>query len=177
MNETEETDDPFLALMASEDDFRVAIRGFADLEAAIDEGIADSFVAETQPNMREFGGFRTRLALAVALGVVPRDYASQLSALAKIRNDFAHGKIDELTAANTETLRPSLKLTYPDEMYDQLMGAPPATLLRVALVGAHASLQVSIKVAREQRERARRALNTQAEVREALTRLDELTRD
>jgi hypothetical protein len=91
-------DEEFEQLVLREDDvFKLAIRGHAAIEAELDAALMEAFVGEAPSNIRALGGLETRLALAVGLGIIPGRYKAAIEAIAKVRHDFAHGAILELT--------------------------------------------------------------------------------
>jgi hypothetical protein len=90
-------DEEFEQLILSEGVFKLAIRGHAAIEAELDAALMEAFIGEAPSNIRALGGFKTRLALAVGLGIIPGRYKAAIEAIAKVRHDFAHGAIRELT--------------------------------------------------------------------------------
>lgn len=99
------TDDEVRVLLHEEDDFRLAIRGFTVIEKMIDDAIADALPGLWAGKLRTFGGFRSRLELAVALAILPGFWTPAIRELAQLRNDFAHGKIEHLNRARVRRLQ------------------------------------------------------------------------
>jgi hypothetical protein len=123
-------DDEFADLLLSEEDpFKLAIRGFAAIEAEIAEAMKDAFPDGVPSEMRRLG-FKTRLALAVGLGIVPSQYQGGFSVLAKLRHDFAHGEIQDLSTQRAKALvgawPPNI---FPKPVRDALADLPPRRTL------------------------------------------------
>src|SRR2546425_9444365 len=93
------TDEQFQELLRERDTFKLGIRGFASIEADIDAAVLEAFTGDLpgRAGVRQLGGFKTRLTLAVALGIVRQEYRPIIDTLARFRNDLAHGKVSELT--------------------------------------------------------------------------------
>jgi hypothetical protein len=102
------TDDEIRVFLDEDDDFRLAVRGFAEIEKMIDEAITDALPGRWKGKIRTFGGFENRLTLAVALAILPQDWMPNIRDLARLRNDFAHGKIEHLTRSRARHLARAL---------------------------------------------------------------------
>ena len=141
--------------MAEQDPFKLAIRCQSELEAMIDAAILDAFVG-SKPKPRELGPFDRRLRLAIAMGVIDSKLEGSLRALARLRNDFAHGTIEHLTLARAKGLiDPAL---FPYEKNEAVSKEKrPLTWLRSALYVAFLELSLSIELASREREEAREA--------------------
>jgi hypothetical protein len=148
----------FAAILAERDSFKLAIRGQSALEDTVNAAIIDAFVG-VKPKLGELGSFDRRLKLAVALGIVGTELEKSLRALADLRNEFAHGKFEDLTLVRA---RKSLDLArLPSEVQVVLEHAEARVWLKVALLFAHSELCASIEFAKREREEARTALALQ----------------
>lgn len=95
------------------DAFRLAILGFARIEDNLNAGLAEAFDGELPPDIRNTP-FKVRVALAVALNLLPPDFKGPLGRLADIRNRFAHGKLEDLIASDAKQLYAALRELAPD---------------------------------------------------------------
>jgi len=82
--------------------FKLAIRGHAAGEELIDATIAEAFRGGTPKELKRLP-FRSRLALLSALTYMNKDFAKALEALAEVRHDFAHGRLNDLTPERAES--------------------------------------------------------------------------
>jgi hypothetical protein len=89
------TDEEWESLLTEPDGFRLTIRGYAALEAEIDDYCEALFRTPLEGGMRGLGEGR-RVAIASALGVIPEALLPAVNALRKVRNEFAHGNIAQL---------------------------------------------------------------------------------
>jgi hypothetical protein len=162
------------------DTFKLAIQGCAYFEKVIDAGIEEALPGEMPDEVRHLSA-RVRLALAEALGLVTPETRRLARALAKIRNEFAHGDISEL---DLDTARSLIQRTNDVFGADPVLTgseASPHMILTSALITAVAAASTSIAVAVT--ERARRDAALEAAVRSAslastVTRLiDEVNTD
>src|SRR5262245_14902533 len=77
------TDAEFTEVLAERDVFKLAIGGQTAIEALIDQAIVDAVEQEPGKQILRLP-FRTRLSLAVALGVLRREYKGPLMELANV---------------------------------------------------------------------------------------------
>jgi hypothetical protein len=94
---------PILNVVTEEDVFRLAIRGFAVIEDLSAAGIADAFDGSIPSELKRLP-FPARLALFGAVTDFTKDNLKPVVALAKLRNDFAHGRLDDLTKQRADKL-------------------------------------------------------------------------
>jgi hypothetical protein len=95
----------FELLQNERDAFRLSIRGCAALEAQMNAACEELFRSPMPGGMKSLGPFVKRLQVAAAIGVVPAHIIDPLKKLWKLRNDFAHGDLTELTDARMEDVR------------------------------------------------------------------------
>src|SRR5437867_4081953 len=89
------------------DPFRLAICGVAALQETLNEALAEAFDGDLPAELRRTH-LNVRVALAVALNLMPAELRSPLGSLVKLRNDFAHGTLDGLTPSHGRELYASL---------------------------------------------------------------------
>jgi hypothetical protein len=97
-------DEEWQVLLQEQDEFRLIIRAHTAIETLIDASVERLFTQQWQGRMRRLGGFQTRLTLAIAMGVVDADLDPAMSALARLRNDFAHGTLDSVPRGRARTI-------------------------------------------------------------------------
>jgi hypothetical protein len=160
------TDDQFHTLMGESDPFRLAILGHSAIEADVDAAIAEAFDGNVPVELTR--PWRIKIALVVALGVLPARYRPLFDQLAQLRNKFAHGEIHTLTRGHANTLldaiRPivtRLEEKRPEEARSTLQKAEPILSLRFALSLARDLFELSATFARERREKERQAVIAQ----------------
>lgn len=171
------SDTEFNELLRESDPFRLAIRGHAAIEADIDAAIMEAFTGETPRSVRELGGFKTRLSLAVALRLIPSGPITEsVSSLAKLRNDFAHGTIEHLTAQRARSVIEPLRAYLP-ESFQGLDQASPITLLRATLRATRLSVGYTIEFARRQRQETERIVGVHQTLQQRLREMREPARD
>jgi hypothetical protein len=103
----------------------------------VDASIERLFTTQWRGRVRRFGGFQTRLTLAIAMGVVDPKLEPAIRRLAGLRNRFAHGSEDVIPdeesraialAAGTVLEQPS-----QEEWSAQMERLSPADRLRDAI--------------------------------------------
>ena len=90
---------------------------------------------------------RVRLALAVGTGVLPAVQQGLVKALPKLRHEFAHGEIDELTPKRAQELLAAFDGLLSDEIRTKLWDAAPIHSLRFAMLAARVVIDSSAEVA------------------------------
>jgi hypothetical protein len=170
------TDDEFHNLLSGGDPFRLAILGVAAIEADIDAAISETFDGEVPDELAK-ARWGIKLALAVALGLLPASDRPLFDTLATIRNRFGHGEIHTFTRQHANQLFDAVRksvITVKDERHVEvraiLRAAEPIVSLRFALDLARSLFGKSAAAAHERREEDRRAGRTQRKAREALLR-------
>jgi hypothetical protein len=153
------SDEEFATLLTEDDVFKLAIRGQAAVQAEIDAAITETFVDDAPKNLETFGGFETRLDLAVALGVVSSRSKPLIKALAELRDRFAQGDISDLSPQRADALRrkfPSSDLAseLAGDLRASLKRVRPRVTLVYALILARASIDASATAARRRRDEA-----------------------
>jgi hypothetical protein len=95
--------DRILPVLTERDPFRFVIRAQVLIEDVLEEGIDTALPAGTPGELKGLR-LRARLALAEALELLTADHVGAITALAKIRNEFAHGLRDDFTKADAEAM-------------------------------------------------------------------------
>jgi hypothetical protein len=153
----EVTEAEWAELVTEDDAFKLAIRGQTAIEGSIDAAIAEALVGDVPPELGPTTPFRTRLALAVGLMVIPPTFRDAFKEHARLRNDFAHGKIQELTPARAQelvaSLRPLLGQVGPPlaDVEAKLLDAPPIVVLRTTLTICRTIVQAARRTHEERR--------------------------
>jgi hypothetical protein len=112
--EVDAEDERFEAILSEKDPFRLSIRGMSLIEEVVDEAIAEAFRGGTPRELKRLS-LPVRLALAQALELLTAELVITIKDLASIRNDFAHGFDDELTADHWRVLVRILTPFMPDD--------------------------------------------------------------
>jgi hypothetical protein len=162
------SDKEFYALLAERDPFKLAIRGHTAVEADIDAAISEAFTGQVPRQLHELGGFKTRLTLVVALGILPEQYKPSIEALAKLRHDFAHGRIADLNRQRADSLARAFEPVIGANAFE---AQPPIHTLRAALIAARTAVRVSADAARQRRREQQRLVGLRRAIQ---TRLREL---
>lgn len=153
------------------DVFKLAIRGHAAIEDAIDAAIAEGFGGTTPSELRRLP-FKTRLALLVALTPLPKSFVKPLDALAQLRHDFAHGRLNELSWERVNDVAKEFRSFLPEPMrgrFEKAAGTGnPIALLVACLLVADVFVEASAALARTKRERERKAVKLQEGIKELL---------
>jgi hypothetical protein len=148
-------------MVKEQDTFRLAILGHAAVEERIDAAISEAFRGSTPGELKGLP-FRTRLALFAALTQLPEKYLAALTALAKLRNRFAHGDLDELSSERAKPLVDAFRPLLPDNPDPRMIQALDPTNPRIALATCLLMAQVSIEslaeFTRKRREEERKGL-------------------
>jgi hypothetical protein len=150
-------------------------RGFAAIEADIDTFVEEAFALPLPGGVRGLGGFERRLAIAAALGVVPGPYVAAFKTLARVRHDFAHGNITELSEERARQLREAFRDITPEDVFATLEGTDPHYSLVFALVVTRLIVQKAAELSRERRQEIQRLREGDAIQRALRTRVEELT--
>jgi hypothetical protein len=136
------------------DPLRLAIVGFSLLEDEVNEALADAFDGALPREIRHTS-VNARLALARALKLIPDHFADPLGRLKKLRDDFAHAKVQTLSRAHVRELLTAIRLVDPeiDKEIPELDAEEPGTVLAVLLLSIDAELEQAFEEARRRRER------------------------
>jgi hypothetical protein len=143
---------------------KLAIRGQTAIEGAIDAAIAEALHRDVPPELRpESLRFQTRLALAVALRIISVAFKGMFAELARLRNDFAHGKIATLTPGRANRLVASLGPFLDDdpqlaELKPKLAARDPVFVLRTTLAICRSMVGASRRVHERRRKEDERIL-------------------
>jgi hypothetical protein len=140
------------------DTFKLAIQGHALLEDLIDNGIRSALPGGASREIMRLT-FKTRLALAESLAIIAPPTKRLILELGRIRNEFAHGRVRELTAARARELVGPARALFPEMTgpVETLETASPHGILSAALFLAFIAGSESIHAAaddRAQREAA-----------------------
>jgi len=159
-------------VLLENDDFRLAIRGFAVIEDSIAAGIAEAFEGGKLPGELKRLPFRARLALFMAVTGIPEESVKPLIALAKLRNDFAHGRMNSMTRHRANSLADEFGKVFQKSGPDFFAKAetPHGTLGRCLFVG-DIIVDEGRRRIRKRRDQEQKALKLQADLKKRL--LDE----
>jgi hypothetical protein len=160
------------ALLLERDTFKLAIRGFAAIEADLNAFIEEAFESPLPGGVRGLGGFDKRLAVSAALGLVPTDHVGALRALAQVRHDFAHGNIDEVDDARAARLRDAYGDVLPRPA--RLDVAPARYTLVAALAVSRIIIRMRVDVMRVRRAELEQRVEGDLLRRAIIARLREL---
>jgi hypothetical protein len=141
------------------DPFRLAILGFASIEHRLNEALAEAFDGELPDELRR-SHFKARVALARALTLMPNDFRGPLGRLKKLRDDFAHGKLDDLTPSEAAGLYAAIKELAPDveTHLPGLKDEQPEIILATFLIILEVGLNAVFEDARDRRARQEEAM-------------------
>jgi hypothetical protein len=152
------TDEQFDELLLKQDPFKLAIRGQMAIEADLDAAIAEAFGGDVPREIRS-ARFGIRLALAVGLRIIPRDMKGLFERLANVRNDFAHGRVDDLTPQRARSLERELRVVIGEpirpnlsEALERLARTPPRVTLAVTLRTARHIVRVAADTRRRRQD-------------------------
>jgi hypothetical protein len=95
-------------------------------------------------------------------------HAKVITLLAGVRHDFAHGNIDELDAERTKVLRKEFRAAAPENMKEQFESDDPVVILSNGFILAWAAIDIASHAALAQREKERRALKFQTDLKSLL---------
>ena len=131
----------------------------AAIEAEIDDAILEAFTVDLpgRAGVRQLGGFNTRLTLAIALAIVPKEYRPLIDAVARLRNDLAHGKVSSITPQRQRALAKVVRDLLPPrdrqpvEFEIALSSGSPRGTLMLALMFARTVVQTGVESARQRR--------------------------
>lgn len=156
--------DEWLELLREPDEFKLAIRGQTAIESEIDAAIAASFDGPVPRELDPASRFQIRLALLVGLGIVPQQWKPMFEELARVRNDFAHGKINELDAKRARALVVASRLESPippewRRLEEGLKMEPPLLSLRHTLMTARVVILHLVRLSKEARQREQEIVN------------------
>lgn len=146
------------------DTFRVGVRGQAEIERMIEEGLVAALGPASTLRPRFFGGFERRLDVAIALGVIRVEHKSVIMTSARIRNDLAHGTFDEVPAKRADELLDQVREIYGSlwngiPEYEQ---APVIRRLQLGLAAVYSIVLADLKLAEQRRNEVNQVLEGQA---------------
>jgi hypothetical protein len=148
------------------DDFRLAILGHALIEAKMTRAISKSFLGEAPPEITSLPFPHSARSL-YCFDHAPRPFVRVIKAVAKLRYDFAHGKLSELTRKEVQSLV-DLSKAATSHFDEIIQTSPRETSLEVGLIVADASVETAAGVADAKREMERKAVSFQENVRKML---------
>ncbi len=143
------------------DPFRLSIVGFASIEDQITEALAEAFGGELPDEIRRTP-FKACLALARAMNLIPELLRDPLGRLEALRNDFAHGKIDELDEARGKDLLTALAGMIPEKTVEWraiLGNVEPEIVLTSLMVVVQEFLTIGFDEARQTRTEVEATMN------------------
>ena len=150
-----------------QDVFRLVIRGHAAIEEKIDITIQEAFNGSTPPELRRLP-FKARLALFCALTGIPTRVVAPINALASLRHDFAHGRLDTLSRERIQGVVVDFADVFPKSSERLAVLPDPIEVLRLCLVSADEIINAAGDVARARREREKKALDFEKAVKKLL---------
>jgi hypothetical protein len=153
-------------LFAEDDPLRVVIRAHAGLERYVTMAIQSRFVGYEWPKDLSGLGFRQRLALAVALGLVLPSAVPPIQAFAGLRNKLSHGNDAEVEISDQTAL-------------PELRAQPVVRLLQFAAASCYLQVAESVRRAEETRSYAEAAVEKAraAEPKLSLEDIEKLLRE
>ncbi|HEX7255130.1 MAG TPA: hypothetical protein VF236_04315 [Gaiellaceae bacterium] len=143
-------------VMEEQDSFRLGVLGFALIEDSMASGIAEAFEG-TMPSELKRVPFKARLALFSAVTATPERFVKPLLALAKLRNDFAHGRLNNLTQHRANSLADELRKPFPKSAQEILEGETPHELLASCIWMCAAIVDACRNSARKRRDKEQEA--------------------
>jgi hypothetical protein len=151
------------------DPFRLTIRGHATIEKAMNEALADAFEGGLPGAIRSLP-FRTTLSLLIALGVIDEPHAEVVRAVTRLRNDLAHGKIHDVSLERARTLVEPVKPLLKSQPTSLDTDPPPPVVVFIAgtIAYAHFSVSAGARAARERRDRSKKALELERQMRKLM---------
>jgi hypothetical protein len=159
-------------LLNEQDTFKLSIRGHSAIEDLLDSGIAEAFGGSVPKELARLH-FAARIALAIALGIHIEPLRNALLANAKVRHDFAHGRIHDLSAVRAAALVRELPAEAPDLGSWPGDKEPPPRIIQAMVIGVlYALIQNAIEIARSRQMQAQRALKLDEGIRGLLAGLD-----
>lgn len=158
-------------VLEEEDNFRLAIRGFAVIEDSIAAGIAEAFEGPMPSELKRLP-FRARLALFSAVTSFPEQSVKPLIALARLRNDFAHGRLNDLTRQRANSLADEFRKVFPRTAETILKKAEtPHSVLGRCLFMGDVVVDAGRTSVKKRRDDERKAIKLQEDLKQRL--LDE----
>jgi hypothetical protein len=151
------------------DVFKLAIRGHAAVEELINLTIADALGGTTPAELRRLS-FPARLALMIAFTPLDDGAARPIAALAKLRNDFAHGDIETLTLDRARSLADVFRPAVPESAHEFLDSDSPLVILAACVTLAHALVDAGREAAQMIADRKEGALRLEADLKQLLDR-------
>lgn len=171
------SDDEWARLLREESDaFRLTIRAWAALEAEIDALTEQLFRAPIDGGMKGLGTIYKRISVASALGVVPRKLAPTLHEIRLLRNDFAHGDIEDIEEPRADAI---VKVMFesrfiPDELRLPIGKETPRRKLELTLTVLRSGIKASGNSHYQRQMEAEQALAVQRAVAEQVKRSTEV---
>jgi hypothetical protein len=148
-------------LTTERDIFRLAIRGHALLEDALDTGISEAFQGDPPPELGR--QFRLRMALFAALAPLTPELVTAVHAVAAVRNEFAHGRINDLLRERAKALAQDVRPVIPEsDIVEFIDSEDPLTVFAASLVIAYSGIEAGTMLIRERRNRQQQALTVQS---------------
>jgi hypothetical protein len=149
---------PVNDLLDESDPLRLIIRAHSAIEKYVAMALQSRFLDQKWP--ADLGGmsFRQRLALAVALGLVPADVKPLINEFSNLRNDIARGKLDEVGERQAKKVFALCQPYLSDDAPRWLAGAEPISYLHVAVATIYVLLTDSVRLAEDERRFAERAV-------------------
>jgi hypothetical protein len=143
-----------LAFYMQRDTFKLAIQGPAMIADLIDDGIKGALPGGAGRRLLRMSVER-RLELAESLAIISPPARRLILALDKIRNDFAHIRVRELTQERARALIPLVRALFdePPAPVGSMEAASPHAILSAALFVAYRTANTSIEAAADQRAR------------------------
>jgi hypothetical protein len=145
--------------LREDDPFRLTIRARAEIETLVTMALESLFSNQEMPDELAHLGFKSRLALAISLGLLPPGIVELIKPLPELRNQFAHGTGPaELSSTRAKELLRPCRPHLPEEIKQRLKQEPPITYLRLTAAVVYLQCADAIRVAVAERALTEKAV-------------------
>lgn len=149
---------PVRDLLDESDPLRLVIRAHSAIEKYVTMALQSRFLDQEWPAELRGMAFRQRLTIAVALGLVPADLKPVIEAFSNLRNEVAHGKLDDVSEQRAKGLFARCRPYVSDDASSRLAGAGAISYLHVAVATIYVLLADGVRLAEDERRFAERAI-------------------
>jgi hypothetical protein len=150
---------PVEDLLDEDDPFRLVIRAHAAVEQYVKMAIQSRFIDQQVPDELKHLGFTRTLALAISLGLVPPEVKGLSRQFTKLRDDFVHGIISELTSERAKRVFAPCRPYLDDDLDRRLEDSPPMVYLQLAAATVYLQVAEGVQLAEANRRFAEEALD------------------
>jgi hypothetical protein len=120
--------------------------------------IQSRFLDQKLPDELKHLGFTRTLTLAISLGLVPPEVKGISRQFTKLRDDFVHGAVSELTPERAKRVFGPCRPYFDDELEGRLEHAPPIVYLQLAAVTIYFQVAEGVQLAEADRRFAEEAV-------------------